>query len=65
MCELGIDEGETVFKGGKAPPEAVSGRATYTTAAAINAAIDSRLGINVVTFQTQSMLLQASRRVLP
>ena len=35
MCgELGIEEGETIFKGGKAPPEAVSGRATYTTAAA-------------------------------
>ena len=35
MCgELGIEEGETIFKGGKAPPEAMSGRATYTTAAA-------------------------------
>ena len=35
MCgELGIEEGETIFKGGKASPEAVSGRATYTTAAA-------------------------------
>ena len=35
MCgELGIEEGETIFKGGKAPPEAVSGRATHTTAAA-------------------------------
>ena len=35
MCgELGVEEGETIFKGGKAPPEAVSGRATYTTAAA-------------------------------
>ena len=35
MCgELGIEEGDTIFKGGKAPPEAVSGRATYTTAAA-------------------------------
>ena len=35
MCgELGIEEGETIFKGGKTPPEAVSGRATYTTAAA-------------------------------
>ena len=35
MCgELGIEEGETTFKGGKALPEAVSGRATYTTAAA-------------------------------
>ena len=33
--ELGIVGGETTFKGGKAPPEAVSGRATYTTAAAI------------------------------
>ena len=33
--ELGIEEGETIFfKGGKASPEAVSGRATYTTAAA-------------------------------
>ena len=29
MCgELGIEEGKTIFKGGKAPPEAVSGRAT-------------------------------------
>ena len=46
MCgELGIEEGETIFKGGKARPEAVSGRATYTTAAAISAAIYSRLGI--------------------
>ena len=63
--ELGIEEGETIFKGGKAPPEAVSGRATYTTAAAISATIDSRLGINAVIFQTQSMLLQASRRVFP
>ena len=35
MCgELGIEEGETIFKGGKAPPEAVSGRGTYTAAAA-------------------------------
>ena len=35
MCgELGIEEGETIFKGGKAPPEAVSGRTTYKTAAA-------------------------------
>ena len=35
MCgEIGMEEGETIFKGGKAPPEAVSGRATYTTAAA-------------------------------
>ena len=66
MCdELGIEEGETIFKGGKAPPEAVSGRATYTTAAAISASIDSRLGINAVIFQTQSMLLQASRRDFP
>ena len=66
MCgELGIEEGETIFRGSKAPPEAVSGRATYTTAAAISAAINSRLGINAVIFQTQSMLLQASRRVFP
>ena len=66
MCgELGIEEGETIFKGGKAPPQAVSGRATYTTAAAISAAIYSRLGINAVIFQTQSMLLQSSRRVFP
>ena len=35
MCgKLGIEEGETIFKGGKAPPEAMSGRVTYTTAAA-------------------------------
>ena len=66
MCaELGIEEGETIFKGGKAPPEAVSGRATYTTAAAKSAAIYSRLGISAVIFQTQSMLLQASSRVFP
>ena len=66
MCgELGIEEGETIFKGGKAPPEAVSGRATYTTAAANSATIYRRLGINTVIFQTQSMLLQASRRVFP
>ena len=46
MCgELGIEEGETIFKGGKVPPEAVSGRATYTTAAARSAAIYSRRGI--------------------
>ena len=32
MCgELGIEEEETIFKGGKAPPEAVSGRATYNS----------------------------------
>ena len=36
MCgELSIEQGETIFKGGKAPPEAVSGQATYTVAAAI------------------------------
>ena len=35
MCgELGIEEGETIVKGGKEPPEAVSGRATYTTSTA-------------------------------
>ena len=33
--EIGVEEGETILKEGKAPPEAVSGRATYTTAAAI------------------------------
>ena len=66
LCgELGNEEGETIFKGGKAPPEAVSGQATYTTAAAKSAAIYSRLGRNAVIFQTQSMLLQASRRVFP
>ena len=66
MCgELGIEEGETIFKGGKAPPEVVSGRATYTTTAANSATIYSRLGINTVIFQTQSMLLLASRRVFP
>ena len=27
--ELGIEEGKTIFKGVKAPPEAMSGRATY------------------------------------
>ena len=32
MCgELGIEKGKTIFKGGKAPPEAVSGRATSYT----------------------------------
>ena len=66
MCdELGVEKGETIFKGGKAPPEAVSGRATYTTAAAKSAAIYSRLGINAVIYQTQSMFLQASRRGFP
>ena len=46
MCgELGIKEGETIFKGGKAPPEAMSGRATYTTAAAKSAVIYSRRAI--------------------
>ena len=63
--EFGIEDGETIFRGGKAPPEAVSGRATYTTAAAKSAAIYSRLGVNAVTFQTPSMLLQASCRVFP
>ena len=56
---------ELIIKGGKAPPEAVSGRATYTTATGNSAAIYSRLGISTVIFQTQSMLLQASRRVFP
>ena len=60
-----VRESGTIFKGGKAPLEAVSGRATYTTAAANSAAISSRLGINTVIFQTQSMLLQASRSVFP
>ena len=46
MCgELGIEKGETIFKGGKAPLEAVPGRASYTTAAAKSAAIYSRRGI--------------------
>ena len=30
-----VEAGETVFQGGKAPSEAVSGRATYTTATAL------------------------------
>ena len=60
-----VREPGTIFKGGKAPPEAVSGRAIYTTTTANSAAIYSRLGINTVIFQTQSMLLQASRRVFP
>ena len=60
-----VRESGTILKGGKAPPEAVSGRATYTTATANSAAIYSRLGINTVIFQTQSMLLQASRRIFP
>ena len=43
MCgELGVEKGETIFKGGKAPLEAMFGRATYTTAAAKSAAIYSR-----------------------
>ena len=33
--EIGVEEGEIIFKGGNAPSEAVSGRATYTTVAAI------------------------------
>ena len=46
MCgELGIEERETFFKGGKAPPEAVSGRAIYTIATAKSAAIYSRRGV--------------------
>ena len=60
-----VRESGTILKGGKAPPEAVSGRATYTTATANSAAIYTRLGINTVIFQTQSILLQASRRVIP
>ena len=36
MCgKLGVEKGETIFKGGKALPEAVSGQATNTTSAAI------------------------------
>ena len=58
-----VRESGTIFKGGKAPPEAVSGRATCTTATANSAAIYSKLGISTVIFQTQSILLQASRRV--
>ena len=46
-------------------PELFLKGATYTTATANNAAIYSRLGISTVIFQTQSMLLQASRRVFP
>ena len=58
MCgEFGIEKGETIFKGGKAPPEAVFGRATYKTAAAISAVIYSRLDTNAVIFQTQSFSL--------
>ena len=60
-----VRESGTIFKGGKAPPEAVSGRATNTAATANSAAIYSRLGISTVIFQTQSILLQASRRVFP
>ena len=56
---------ELFLEGDKTPPEAVSGRAIYTTATANSAAIYSRLGISTVIFQTQSMLLQASRRVFP
>ena len=33
--EFGVEEEEIIFKRGKAPSEAMSGRATYTTAAAI------------------------------
>ena len=60
-----VRESGTIIEGGKAPPEAASGRAIYTTAAANSAAIYSRLGINTVMFQTQSMLLQASGRFFP
>ena len=65
LRQRSVRESGTIFKGGKAPPEAVSGRATYTTATANSAAIYSRLGISTVIFQTQSILLQASRRVFP
>ena len=33
--KVGVEEGEILFKRGKAPSEAVSGRATYTTVAII------------------------------
>ena len=33
--KFGVEVGETIFIRGKAPSEAVSGRATYTTAAAL------------------------------
>ena len=33
--EIGVEEEEAIFKGGKTPPEAVSGRAKYITAVAI------------------------------
>ena len=33
--EFGVEEEETIFKRGKAPSEAMSGRVTYVTAAAI------------------------------
>ena len=33
--EFGVEEEETIFRRGKAPSEVMSGRATYTTAAAI------------------------------
>ena len=33
--EFGVEEEETIFKRGKAPAEAMSGRVTYATAAAI------------------------------
>ena len=33
--EFGVEEEETIFKRGKTPSEAMSGRVTYATAAAI------------------------------
>ena len=33
--EFGVEEEETIFLNGKAPSEAMPGRATYTTAAAM------------------------------
>ena len=71
--EFGVEEEETIFKRGKAPSEAMSGQLTYATAAAIlyaglAAGVKTPPSIvgeiyNAVIFQTQSMLLQASRRV--
>ena len=45
MCgELGIEKGETIFKGGKAPPEAMSGQGKQQRRLK-SAAIYCRLGI--------------------
>ena len=68
MCgELGIEEGETIFKGGLQGTTGgcVRSSHTYNSGCYKRRHLYSRLGTNAVIFQTQSMLLQASRRVFP